>query len=404
MNQDDSHAEAVWDCAFSPDGSYFATASRDRTVKLWDTRSGIAVTTLRGHGGEVGTCRVSPNGRFVVSAGDDRQVIIWILGGVIVPEDVPVTEGRRDLILSDQVVMQGHDAPVLGCAISPDARLVATASEDQTLKLWEPHTGRELATLRGHDGPVFDCAFSPDGSTIVSASWDSTVKLWSVKTCSSRATLHGHAEGVTSCASSPDGSFVASGSVDGTVVLFDVAAGKLTPFHGHDGPVLGCAFSPDASFVASAGGDATLRLWDVPGGHETAAVALPSGLQCVALHPHFPMAVCGDHAGGVHLVDLLGVDYGALVITAVDADDRPGDPVILCPKCRTLLTENERLLGTTVACPATECGAELHINPFVASSPTPVPPASSADDAEWWKPFLAEPPPRKERWFGRKRG
>jgi len=202
---------------------------------------------------------------------------------------------------------------------------------------------------------------------------------------------------VTSCAISPDSSYVASGSADSTVVLFETS-GELMPFGEHDGPVLGCAFSPDASFLASVGADATLRLWNVPDGRELAAVALPTDLQCVALHPHIPMAVCGDHAGGVHVVDLQGMEYGPLVITAVDAADRPGDPVILCPKCHALLKDSRKLLGRTVSCPASSCDAELRINPFVASSPTP---GSSANDADW---CLAEPPRGKKRLFGRKRG
>jgi WD40 repeat protein len=393
------HAAAVWDCAFSADGSFFATASRDQTVKVWDTGSATDVTTLRGHDGEVGACDVSPNGRFVVSAGDDGQVLLWRLGGISLPEDVRVPSGRSDLVLSDQITMPGHDAPILGCAISPDARCVVSASEDQRLKLWEPHTGRELATLRGHRGPVFDCAVSPDASTIVSASWDQTVTLWDVASCSARASLRGHSEPVTSCAISPDGSFVVSGSVDSRVMLFDLVKEELTGLGEHDGPVLSCAVSPDAAFVASAGADATLRLWDARARQELAAVALTSGLQCVALHPHVPMAICGDHAGGVHLVDLVGVDYGPLAITPVDADDRPGDPVLLCPKCRTLLAESKNLLGTELTCPGGTCDAELRINPFVASSPAPAPFGSGVPSV----PSRADPPPPKKRRLWRKR-
>lgn len=393
------HSDSVLGCAFSTDGSFYATASRDGTVKLWDTASGVEAGTLRGHTGEVGACAVSANARFVASVGADGLVLIWMLGGVMVPEDVHLRGGRTDLVLGDQVMLRGHDAAALGCAISPDVRQVASASWDGTLRLWEPHTGRELATLRGHDGAVIDCVFTPDASTIVSASADGTLKLWDVATSAVRGTLAGHAGPLTSCAISADGLFIVSTSLDSGIGLFDVAAREFGVLGQHEGPALDCAVGPDASFLASVGADAELRLWDLATRRELATVALPSSLQCVAVHPHAPMAICGDDSGGVHVVDLGGVEYGPLVITAVDADDRPGDPVILCPKCRTLLTDSMRLLGTTVTCPGGTCDVDLRINPFVASTPsrapapTELPFGMSAEDAAIMAQFRADPPP-----------
>jgi WD40 repeat protein len=392
------HAAAVWDCSFSPDGTFFATASRDRTVKLWDTESGTDVTTLRGHDGEVGACEVAPNARFVVSAGDDGLAYVWMLGGMTLPEGVEVPGGHAHLVMRDQIPLLGHQGNVLGCAVSPDARCVVTASDDQRLKLWETHSGREVASLRGHGGPVFDCVVSPDGATIVSASFDKTVMLWDVASRSARASLV-HPEPVVSCAISPDGAFVVSGCLDSTVKVFDLSEEVLTTLGRHDGPVLSCAVGPDASFAASAGADATLRLWDARERSELAAVSLTSALQCVALHPHAPLALCGDHAGGVHVIDLVGVEYGPLPIAAIDADDRPGDPVILCPKCRSLLDDSARLLGTDLRCPG--CGVELRINARVASTPAlepapppaPLLPGMSPEDAAIMDQFRAAPPP-----------
>ncbi len=249
----------------------------------------------------------------------------------------------------------------------------------------------ELTTLRGHDAPVTDCAVNPSGHTIASASWDKTVRVWDVATREPQATLRGHGEAVTACAFSPDNGFIATSGLDGIVGVLDIVAGALTGLDGHDGPVLDCTFSPDSAFVASVGADPTLRLWDFRAGEQLAMVALTSGLQCVALHPHRPMAVCGDHAGGVHLVDLEGMVYGPVFVTAVDAPDRPGRPVILCPGCRNLVPGGVELLGTAVSCPSPGCGTRLRVNPFVASTPLTRP------------SHAPEPLPRpKKGWFRRR--
>ena len=105
---------------------------------------------------------------------------------------------------------------------SPDSKILATASSDSTLKLWNVATGQELKTLIGHQGAVFSVSFSPNGKTLASGSIDSTLKLWDVATGKELKTLLGHQSLVTSVSWSPDGKTLATGSNDNTVKLWNL--------------------------------------------------------------------------------------------------------------------------------------------------------------------------------------
>jgi WD40 repeat protein len=159
--------------------------------------------------------------------------------------------------------LEGHTSGVWGVALSADGQLLASGSQDGTVRLWEANTGRLLATLEGHTSGVWAVALSADGRLLASGSADRTVRLWEANTGRLLATLEGHTSGVWAVALSADGRLLASGSADRTVRLWEASTGRLlATLQGHAGPVHGVALSADGRLLASGSEDGMVRLWE----------------------------------------------------------------------------------------------------------------------------------------------
>jgi WD40 repeat protein/energy-coupling factor transporter ATP-binding protein EcfA2 len=198
----------------------------------------------------------SPDGKTLASASADQTVKLWDVGK------------RHEL-----ATLHGHSSLVHSVAFSPDGKTLASAGADRTVRLWDLGTRHELAMLQGHSDSVFSVAFSPDGKTLASASADRTVKLWDLGTRRELATLEGHATGVLSVVFSPDGKILASAGFDFTVKLWDLET-RQNPatLKGHSDSVYSVAFSPDGKTLASASDDQTVKLWDLDTRRELATL------------------------------------------------------------------------------------------------------------------------------------
>jgi len=206
---------------FAQDGG-FAMLARQGQIIRRDYPSGVETSLgssaivsktsfMLGTSFMAGSAALSPDGGTFVIGGEEGKMALW--------------HTHRP---GPPTMLEGHKAPIVAVAFSPDGKWIASASWDGTIGLWQPN-GRNIRFLRGHNGVVWDVAFSRDGRTLASSADDGTIKLWNLASMQEAATLHGH-----------------------------------------EGPVSGLAFSPDGNYLASAGGW-TVRLWNAPTFEEISA-------------------------------------------------------------------------------------------------------------------------------------
>lgn len=256
-----AHGGLVTSVKFSTDGKKVVTASKDNTAKIWDVESGKLLADLTGHSGEIYTAQFSPDGKKIVTASKDNIVKIWSAesGELLIDIKSNINklvsasfspDGKKVLVRAEKTSIWDIESRNLLTEMpentyiqfSHDGKIVVTASNNGTTKLWDAHRWTELAVLNTKF--VWFAAFSSNDKKIVT-SFGNTAKIWDTQSGILLADLTGHTDVVNHVQFSPDGKKIVTASHDKTVKIWETQRGiLLADIKGNDESVISAKFSP----------------------------------------------------------------------------------------------------------------------------------------------------------------
>lgn len=344
------HQGWVTAVALSADGARALTGSTDQTARLWDAASGQLLKTFSGHAGAIQAAALSPDGKRALTGAKDNTARLWDAAG-----------GQALKILT------GHAGPVNSVAFTPDGARMMTASGaaittslqdgDNTVRLWETVSGRQLRLFAGHSAETpRKLAFSPDGRKILVSYGDHgttlthQARLLDAATGATIKTYPGYGREILTMAFSPDGTKLLTGSTDGATRLFSVGTGALIrTFQGDVNYIAGVDFSADARqvFTGCCRGETwrpRARVWETATGKELRNFPISAhGVNTVRFSPDKTLALtCGEL--GVFLYDLATGQE----LRNIRLDTQPG-AVAFLPDSKRIVTGSDRANAQTAA-------------------------------------------------------
>jgi WD40 repeat protein len=281
--------------AFSPDGKQLATASFDKTVRLWEAANGKPVRTLAGHQDLVLSVAYRGDGKQLASASSDKTARLW-----------DPANGKELFVLK-------HPNVVDAVAFNPGGDQLATCGHDGVVRFWDVAKGTQIREIKAHTTAnltaIYCLAWSKDGKQIATGGLDQSIKLWDAagaklirefKAYKPKEFEQGHREGVFTVALSPDGKFLASAGSDRVAKIWNVADGKmlrdlidpkltpasppkdvLVPILSHPGWIHVAQFTPDSQKLVTGGAalarQGSLAIWTVNDGKLEKSFNLPTG-------------------------------------------------------------------------------------------------------------------------------
>ncbi|XP_023228174.1 WD repeat and SOCS box-containing protein 1-like isoform X1 [Centruroides sculpturatus] len=325
----------TWNCAFSPDDTYFAWSCGNRIVVIvpWKYSSSLSWNEILPT--ESRHCYLK---KPIIL---DTGYLVWSVAfGVVTCNRILKDHyifWKRLCFSQDLILVTGHNngririwdvqtgnlilelvdhrSIVTDLSFSPDGSLILlSASYDGTLKLWDLNdNGNRFGTLSMNNKPIYSCAWSPNAKLMISVGMDKVAYIWDMITYCIKLKLEGHHYDIVACGFSPDSCLVATASWDTRAILWDAETGLMLKCFGHLYPpphliyaggqngtwIRGLSFSPDGSHFATVADDGYLRFWDIFNDDDPEAVGIMEGALCCAYSASGQILAVGTQNGSV---------------------------------------------------------------------------------------------------------
>lgn len=239
------HTERATDVVFSPTSNYLATASADKTARLWNSE-GSLLRTFEGHLDRLARIAFHPSGKYLGTASFDKTWRLWNV------------ESGEELLLQE-----GHSRSVYGLSFHHDGSLVASCGLDALVRVWDLRTGRSILALEGHVKPVLGVSFSPNGYHLASGGEDNTCRIWDLRQRRSSYIIPAHSNLISQVKFEPqEGYFLATASYDMTAKVWSSRDFKpVKTLSGHEAKIMSLDVAADGQFITTVSYDRTIKLW-----------------------------------------------------------------------------------------------------------------------------------------------
>jgi WD40 repeat protein len=270
----DGDGEYVINVKYSPDGKKFFSGGKDQTIKIWDVHTqtslefdleyGFILTPptvitkpcriLVGHDGWVNSISPSPDNKYIASGSSDRTIKIWNTDtGLLVGDITKKNFGKGD-----------SKKWIIAVCYSSTGKQIASAGSDNNIDIWDAHAGMIVSSLDTCAMYNYTLNYSPDNTQLISSGANGKINMWDLRTNTISHILEGHSCGGTlSACFSPDGNNIVSGGFDETVYIWDVRTGKLIKsLYDHLHWVRSVCYSPDGRNISSGSADGNICVYD----------------------------------------------------------------------------------------------------------------------------------------------
>lgn len=241
------HSELILSTAFSHDGSKIVSASIDKTIKIWDTKSLKEIFTINGHTGPVRTAYYSSDDKYILSSSNDSTARLW--------NAKTHKEIRR---------FEGHEAIIQSARFNSRNDKIVTSSNDGTVRVWDVKSGRLIQTLIDPSNKKIyysDACFSPDGENVYASAHDGTIKKWKWETGELNKVYYGHTSGVYSISCTSDGTTLVSSGEKNIIIWNSETGDIIKKLNLHSTTIYGVDISTNDSLIVSGSPDGRVIIW-----------------------------------------------------------------------------------------------------------------------------------------------